>query len=159
MIVMITCPSQNGFSGVLSDEDISDIKPQIISRSMSEKEGQTKKERILIFEGDVHFKYSRNIDFFSDRLLISVSNLKDIDFYEMSGNVIMKLGEIQVSGQKAYSENLTIYIDFLGNAIFRKQNESPIHSQALQYNFINKTIRFLENDDRISENSMLLTVP
>jgi len=80
-----------------------------------------------IFEGYVQFDYLRpmgTVSFRSDILTIyGLSKTEMPRRVEMVGNVSMQMGEWSIDGREAFSDNMNMYVEFVGDVMVRRNNK------------------------------------
>ena len=134
LIVVLFC--QNGLAADHSLNFIEGGKSQVISKSMRVKKEGFKKEKIIIFEGDVRFNYkNKTVSFYGDKMILGFKVESQLKYFQMLGNVKMEKGNVYVSSKEAHSENLNAYVDFFGNVTF-STNGSSIKVNIIRYSFI-----------------------
>ena len=137
LIVFFFC--QNGFTADHSLNTIEGRQSQIISNTIRVKEEGLKKERSIIFKGDVRYNYrNKRVALYGDKMILRFKMESRLKYFQMLGNVKMEKGKVYVSSKEAYSENLNKYVDFFGNVTF-STNGSSIKVDKIRYSFTTET--------------------
>ncbi len=90
---------------------------------------------VITFEGNVELKYNYRINFYADKIVVDYLEGNKINYIEMTGNVLMRKGEVAIMSQKAFSDNFQLYIKFVENVIFSR-NGLEVKSKNIKYHFI-----------------------
>ena len=137
LIVVFFC--QIGFAADHSLNTAEGRQAQIISYSIRVKEGGLRKERSIIFKGDVRYNdRNKRVTLYGDKMILRFKMESRLKYFQMLGNVKMEKGKVFVSSKEAYSENLNKYVDFFENVTF-STNGSSIKVDKIRYSFTTGT--------------------
>ena len=98
-----------------------------------------------IYEGNVDFKYLGSkgvVSFRSDKLTVhGSSQTKMVRRVEMVGKVSMQMGDWSISSQEAFSENLNVYVDFVGDVTIRRSYAAVgSNLKSIRFDILSETI-------------------